>query len=48
MSRQRRETTTTDGRDLAAALDVPPAWLRDGWSNAAPRSTPEWSPDPGG
>jgi hypothetical protein len=23
--------TATDQRDLAAALDVPQAWLRDGW-----------------
>ena len=27
--------TPTDVRDLAAALDVPPAWLRDGWTPTA-------------
>jgi hypothetical protein len=26
--------TTTDARDLAAALDVPQAWLRDGWNSS--------------
>jgi hypothetical protein len=27
--------TSTDVRDLAAVLDVPPAWLRDGWTSPA-------------
>jgi hypothetical protein len=27
--------TSTDQRDLAAVLDVPAQWLRDGWAPAA-------------
>jgi len=27
--------TNTDARDLAAVLDVPASWLRDGWSPPA-------------
>lgn len=27
--------TPTDVRDLAAALDVPAPWLRDGWADDA-------------
>jgi hypothetical protein len=27
-------TTNTDARDLAAALDVPVAWLRYGWTSS--------------
>jgi len=28
----------SDVRDLAAALDVPAAWLRDGWTSAGAAS----------
>jgi hypothetical protein len=29
----REPMTLTDARDLAAVLDVPVAWLRDGWES---------------
>ena len=29
----REPVTLTDARDLAAVLDVPVAWLRDGWES---------------
>jgi hypothetical protein len=30
----REPMTFTDARDLAAALDVPSEWLREGWTSA--------------